>query len=86
MVIGSVDAPHAKINEQIIDRVHAMKYTLDDKLKLNKQVKVTVSKIGIKLGSLYRNCKFLSKCYRNVLYRSIIEPYSIYCASLMYLL
>lgn len=87
MIMGSTESPYIKINEQIIEIVNEMKYlgfTLDDKLKLNKQVNITIAKIAMKIGFMYRNCKFLSKYYKKLLYRSIIEPYFIYCPSLMF--
>lgn len=76
-----------KIEKEIIELVSTFKYlgiVIDRNLSFSDHIDYLVKKIGKKIGFI-RTCKYLSEwCIRTV-YNTIIEPYFIYCSSILFL-
>ena len=77
------------INNTILERVESIMYLgihIDNKLNFNDHIDYTISKIAKQIGFLKRSCKFLSKKYKILVYKSIIEPHFIYCPTVFFIM
>lgn len=80
--------PRLSINNEELERVSSIKYLgvqIDDKLRFSEHVNYIEKKIAKKVGFMYRTCSRLRRDYKVTVYRTIVEPHFIYCASLLYL-
>lgn len=78
-----------KINNLEIENVKTIKYLgiqIDCKLKFDVHIDYAISKLATKLWFIQRTCKNLSKYYKIKVYRSIVEPYFIYCSTIFFIM
>ena len=78
-----------KINNQIKQKVKSIVYLgiqIDEKLDFNDHIEYTIRKIAKQIGFLKRSCKYLSKKYKIMVYKSIIEPLFIYCPTVFFIM
>lgn len=69
---------------QRVDKIKYLGIIIDDKLKFDEHLKYTEAKLGKKIGIMFRSCKFISKKYKIMVYRSMIEPHFIYCPTILF--
>lgn len=85
----NLDTVDLKIANTSLQRVDSIKYLgvfIDDKLKFDEHSKYIEAKISKKIGFMFRTCKLISRKYKILVYRSIIEPHFIYCPTVLYTL
>lgn len=58
---------------------------IDDQLKFDKNIEYVCKKVGKKTGVLSRLRNELNKNQKEYLYKSLIQPHFIYCASILFL-
>ena len=85
----NVDDIVLTINNSIIEKVESIMYLgiqIDDKLNFNDHIKYTLNKISKQIGFLKRSCWNLSKKYKILVFKSIIEPLFIYCPTIFFIM
>lgn len=76
------------INDVEIERVRETKYLgimIDERLSFSRNCDVMSKKVAKKIGFMKRSCKFLRREYAITVYRTIVEPHFVYCASIIFL-